>query len=408
VEALILSYALDTNGQNYRYVQAAQKHGADVLNALAIGHSDPAGVVGRFKVAADKGEELRIRSVSASKYEYLQFPMDIFWDKQRRGNNEQMIRELIMAADVIHLNNSEMAYKHFRIRKPALLHHHGSLFRDGPERMLEKAKYYRMEQAVSTIDLQKPAPDLLTWLPTAYDVEGLQAFREAHRRPPDGRVRIVHAPTNRAKKHTEIFLAAVQQLQDEGLPIDIDLIEGRPWAECMERKAQADIVFDQLAYGYGCNAVEAWGMGIPVIAGAEDPWVIDRMLDLWGVLPFADADDADLKQCLRLMVKSAEMRAEYAARGLSHVLTYHDEAPALAILADLYQKAIRRFYRERIPGKAPATPTVFRQDGARKVYDQDGERIPFENGQIVTSDPHMIDRLRQLARRRAFGIEEVA
>jgi hypothetical protein len=407
MEAVILSYALDTNGQNFRYVQAAEKHGADVLNALAIGHSDPAGVVGRFKVAADKGEELRIRSVSASKYEYLQFPIDIFWDKQRRGNNEQMIRELIMAADVIHLNNSEMAYKHFRIRKPALLHHHGSLFRDGPERMLEKAKYYRFEQAVSTIDLLRFAPDLLTWLPSAYDVDYFQAYAKEHARPPDGRVLIVHCPTDRAKKHTAVLLAAVDTLKAEGLPVDLELIEFRPWTESLAAKARADIVFDQLMWGYGCNGIEAWAMGKPVVAGADE-WTLAEMARQWGGLPFFEANQQSLMPRLRKLVTSPDLRAQWAEYGLAHVRKYHDEAPALAILAELYQKAIRRFYRERIPGKAPATPTVFRQDGARKVYDQDGERIPFENGQIVTSDPHMIDRLRQLARRRAFGIEEVA
>jgi len=408
VEALILSYALDTNGQNYRYVQAAQKHGADVLTALAIGNTDPAGVVGRFKVAADKGEDLRIRSVSAAKYEYLQFPIDIFWDKQRRGSNEQQIKELIMAADVIHLNNSEMAYKHFRIRKPALLHHHGSLFRDGPERMLEKAKYYRMEQAVSTIDLLRFAPDLLTWLPSAYDVDYFQAYAKEHARPPDGRVLIVHCPTDRAKKHTAVLLAAVDTLKAEGLPVDLELIEFRPWTESLAAKARADIVFDQLMWGYGCNGIEAWAMGKPVVAGADD-WTLAEMERRWGSFPFAVADPESLADVLRQMVERHDMRAYYAEHGLAHVRKYHDEAPALVILAELYQKAIRRYRRERIPGKAPADPVMFRQDGARKVYDPEtGEPIPFENGQIVTDDPYVIDRLRHLARRRAFGIEEVA
>ena len=183
MEALILSYALDTNGQNARYVEAARKHGDTVLTALAIGNADPGGVVGRLQEAANKGDQLRIRSAHRASA-YFDFPTDIIWTRR----TEQHIRELIMTADVIHLNNSEMAYKHFTIRKPALLHHHGSLFRGDPERMLQKARHYRMEQAVSTIDLQKPAPDLLTWLPTAYDVDALQAFGEAHRRAPDGRL----------------------------------------------------------------------------------------------------------------------------------------------------------------------------------------------------------------------------
>ena len=401
MEALILSYALDTNGQNARYVQAARKHGDAVLTSLAIGNADPGGVVGRLQEAANKGDVLRIRSAHRATA-YFDFPTDIIWTRR----TEQMIRTLIMAADVIHLNNSEMAYKHFSIRKPALLHHHGSLFRNDPERMLYKAKQYRMQQAVSTIDLQKPAPDLLPWLPTAYDIDALQVFAAEHRREPDGRVRIVHAPTNRTLKHTDLFLEAVRQLTEEGLPIDLDLIEGQTWAETMRRKAQADIVFDQLAFGYGCNAVEAWGMGIPVIAGAEDPWVIQRMSDLWGYVPFYEAGAASLKASVKRMVESADLRARAAEEGLNHVRTYHDEKPALAILADLYEQAIRRYRRVRIPGKAPSAAT-FKQAGARKVY-LEGETIPFKDGAITTDDPYLIDRLRHLARRRAFGIEEVA
>src|SRR6185369_446611 len=106
--------------------------------------------------------------------------------------------------------------------------------------------------------------------------------------------RIVHAPTNRTLKHTDLFLEAVRQLTEEGLPIDLDLIEGQTHSECMARKAQADIVFDQLAFGYGCNAVEAWGMGIPVIAGAEDQWVLNRMDQEWGGLPFMLATTQNL------------------------------------------------------------------------------------------------------------------
>src|SRR6476469_9484152 len=150
MEALILSYALDTNGQNARYVRAAEKHGDAVLNSLAIGKADPGGVVGRLQEAANKGDVLHIRSAHRATA-YFEFPTDIIWTRR----TEQAIRELIMAADVIHLNNSEMAYKHFTIRKPALLHHHGSLFRNNPERMLDVAKRWRMQQAVSTIDLQK-------------------------------------------------------------------------------------------------------------------------------------------------------------------------------------------------------------------------------------------------------------
>lgn len=422
MNALILSYALDTNGQNARFVKAAQKHGADVLNVLAMGKADPAGVVSRMSQAANKGDELRIRSIHATP-NYLDMPHDNIWHRFRGSPGpcpqhefacylrDADVLEIAEAADVIHLNNSEMAYRHFRLRKPALLHHHGTLFRSNPDRMLSVAKNYRMQQCVSTIDLQRPAPDLLPWLPTAYDIDALTAYGEAHRRTPDGRVRIVHAPTNRDFKHTALFLEAVRQLQEEGLPLDLDLIEGVTWAECMERKAKADILYDQIAYGYGCNAVEAWGMGIPVIAGADE-WTLNRMWTEWGTTPFfgspSEPTTADsLKDHIKRLASSAELRASWGEHGHAHVRKYHDEMPALAILAELYEKAIRRYHRVRIPGKAPSKATFVRT-GSRKIYDEQGDAIVFTDGKVTTDDPHAIERLRMFARKRGFGVEEVA
>lgn len=402
MDAVILSNGLDTNGQNFRYVEAARKHGADVLTVLAIGKSDPAGIVGRYKDAADKGDELRIRSASRAKYEYLQFPMDIYWDRHA----ERQIKELAAAADVIHLNNSEMAYRRLGLRgKPALLHHHGSLFRSNPQRMLNLAARMRWEQAVSTIDLTKPAPDILTWLPTAYDIDGLQARSDGNT---NETVRIAHAPTNRDLKYTAVFLEATRQLAEEGLPIDVDLIEGTTWAECMERKSRADILYDQMAFGYGCNAVEAWGMGIPVVAGADDPWVLEQMEARWTPgIPFVTADPSSLKSVLRRLVESADLRRYWADVGLAHVRKYHDEKPALTVLVELYHKAITRYAGRRIPSKLPS-PVTFTQRGRRPVYDDEGRQIAFVDGRIETDDGNLVDRLRKFAERpMAFGITEM-
>jgi hypothetical protein len=405
VDAIILSYALDTNGQNVRFVKAAEKWGTDdgILEALAIGKTDPAGVVARYQEASDKTGELRIRSAHRAQA-YFEFPHDLTWDRQ----TEPEIRKLASEADVIHLNNSEAAYTRFRLKKPALLHHHGSLFRSNPKRMLDLASHFRWVQAVSTIDLQQPAPDVLHWLPSAYDIDELEAFGNANRREPDGRVRIVSCPTNRAYKHTDLLIAAVMELQAEGLPVDLVLVEGKPWAESLAAKAQADIVFDQLLFGYGCNSIEAWGMGVPVISGADE-WTLGRMAQEWPAIPFEEANERTLKDVIRAMVTSAELREDAAERGRAHVRKYHDERPALARLAELYAKAIRTYSRIRIPGKA-AQHVTFRDKKGRPVYDPTtGERIQFTDGKVTTDDTLIIERLRYLAKRpAAFGIEEVA
>lgn len=365
VNALILSAALDTNGQNRRYVQAAERWGShpDVLRAFAIGKYDPANVIGRFGQAADRLGGVAIRSAHRAEA-YFEFPRDILWDR----STDAEVRRLAAEADVIHLNNSWKAYRQLRLHKPALLHHHGTLFRSNPGVLLNVAKRLGFVQAVSTIDLLRPAPDVLTWLPTAYDVDALVAFGAAHRREPDGRIRVVSAPTNRVWKSTDALEVAVRALRAEGLPVDLVLVEGKPWAECMEIKATADIYFDQVILGYGCNAIEAWGMGIPVVAGA-DAWTTARMLDEFGTLPYLEATPETIAAALRGLVQSVDMRAEYAERGMAHVRRFHDERPALTRLVELYVKALEEHGKPRA-----GWPTIRPAQGSSWGQMQDAAR----------------------------------
>lgn len=390
-----MSAANDTNGGNARFVRAATKHGTHerVLTALAIGNADPAGVVARFQVAADKFGTLRIRS--AHKVQpYMDFPFDLLWGSA----DDALIRQLAREADVIHLNNSYAALNRLRIRrKPLLLHHHGTLFRKDPARMLKIARQIRAVSAVSTLDLTRPAPDLLHWLPAPYDVQGLRQLRD-DTPPHRGPLRIVHAPTNREAKHTQLFLNVVKRLQKTH-DVELVLLEGVTNATVLAEKARADIVYDQLAYGYGCNSIEAWGMGVPVIAGADD-WTLDRMhQEFNGELPFALATDKTLGKVLTALVESSDMRAEYGDRGYTHALTYHDELPALERLARLYALSIDSYQGPR----AQVDPVKFVNEGA--PIRAHGQTI--DSGVVVVTDPWVIDRLRYLSRRPSFGITEV-
>ncbi len=364
MDAFIISFAQDTNGQNARFVRAAEKYGKAVIKAFAIGSDDPAGVVARLQAGAAKGEALSIRSAHRVTH-YFQFPNDIEWTPV----NEPEIKRLLREADVVHLNNSFRAVARFKLRKPMLLHHHGSMFRANPANMMALAKAHRMAQAVSTVDLMRPDPEILRWLPSAYDIDELERIGEANRRDPDGRVRIVHAPTNRDLKHTDLLAqilgvtlperahgraigpAAITLLPSTTLPkVDLVLVEGMSNALTLVEKAKADIVYEQVMYGYGCNGIEAWGLGVPVIAGGE-PWTMQKMREMWGSLPFAEATEKTLPGVIEDAVASADVRAEYRERGVAHVRKYHDEQPALQILLELYHEALRRFHKPRIQGK---------------------------------------------------------
>lgn len=403
-DVLILSNGLDTNGQNARYKAAAEKYGTDyaVIEALAIGKIDPGGVVARLQEASTKyAVGLHIRS--AHKHEqYFAFANDLRWGHDAPSRDNHEVRLLAKHADVIHLNNSEVgAVQLGLMRKPMLLHHHGSLFRSNPQRMLDMARMRKMVQAVSTVDLQKPDPAKLHWLPTAYDIDGLGQWTR-QRRERDT-VRVVHCPTNRELKRTDLIIAAVDQLRAEGAPVELIIVEHVTNAEAMAIKATADIVYDQIMFGYGCNAVEAWGMGIPVISGADE-WTTKRMRELWGGLPYEHATATTLKKVLKRLVLSADARAEAAARGMAHARKYHDERPALTILAELYHDAIAAKTRTRIEGKG-----VTFASKRHKVMTVDGIRVDFTKGTATVTDQDVVQRLRLKAKTRPmFGIEEVA
>ena len=409
MEALIVSTALDTNGQNYRYAEAAKRWGADpdVLKSLVVGKYDPADVGGRFRVAAEKLGGLAIRTAHMAEA-YFDFPRDIRWSRSTQAEVQQLADE----CDVIHLNNSEKAYIQLRmpkVRKPGILHHHGTLFRGtyGPA-LMQFARRFNIVQAVSTIDLQRRAPEILHWLPTAYDLDALAVIAAENRREPDGKVRVVSAPTNREIKSTALLQAAIAQLQAEGLPVELVLIENRPWAECLAIKATADIYFDQVKLGYGCNAIEAWGMNIPVIAGADE-WTLERMTAEFGRLPFYTATEETIADAIRAMVQSSDLRAEWAGIGREHNERFHAEKSALSRLAELYGLALK--WATEGPGsyeRFPSEAGLFQSVKPKLVVRIGSRTVNFVDGEAKVDDPELAKRLRHVAMARpGLKISEV-
>jgi hypothetical protein len=262
-----------------------------------------------------------------------------------------------------------------------------------------------MVSAVSTIDLMEPAPDRLHWLPTAYNGAELQAVRKANKRPPDGKLRIVSCPTNPIYKSTSALVAAVARLQREGMNVELILAENMRWEDALKIKATADVVFDQVMFGYGCNGVEAWGMGLPVIAGGQ-PWTLAKMTELWGELPFYVATEDTIAEAIVAM-SSAETRKEYTAKGLAHFKRFHAERPALTRLAELYSMAMNRKITEQ--EYRLDVPVAFMNPQHRPIFDhRSGKRLAWENGVLATDDPELVHRLKAYEKRRPrWGIKEV-
>jgi hypothetical protein len=304
---------------------------------------DPAGIAYRTKKAFDKcyWPEVKYRAMVISPT-YLRYPADLIFQGQ---NSRDIGYGLYKTADVVHLNNTldglwAIGIDRRKVKKPTLLHHHGTAFREGHEQIAKEAREQGCVQAVSTIDLMLE-PGLI-WVPAPYDIAALQAIRR-HAYEEHPVVRISHCPTQRQYKSTAAFVKAVERLRRKGRKVELDLVENTTWQECLVRKAKSDIHLDQMTYGYGCNAMEAWAMGIPVICGVDEnlvPGTRDRMLDVFGGLPFYEANEKTIASRLDDLISDPELRDEWGRIGHEHAVRFHDEKPVADLLYGIYSSMV--------------------------------------------------------------------
>jgi len=300
--------------------------------------ADTGGVTASNMRAFDGEEGWEYRAI-ISTLNFISYDRDMAW-------TADAVTTFWQWADVIHLHHSMVAverlrhgWKGFRLpHRPYVVEFHGTGFRENPSPYLAEMRRHRALGIVSTLDLYLLAPTAVQWIPCPVNVSAMQTRADPIE---DDVIRIAHAPTNRQIKSTEALLLAVKRLQDEGHAIELDLIEGVTWDECLDRKAKADIYFDQVLLGYGNNAIEAWGMGIPVIAGAA-PATLAEMERRFGTLPFYNATEDTIYESVKVMVTDPEARAEYAAKGLAHVRRFHDEKVVVEQLKDIYQRAAQQ------------------------------------------------------------------
>jgi len=241
-------------------------------------------------------------------------------------------------ADVLHLRNSFRVQHQLGLTgRPAVIHHHGTVFRRKRDALLAEQARQGVHGLAATLDLWLTAPDDLEWLPAPYDLDWLTRLRMDNPITRDGPLRIGHAPTNRAVKSTEAFLAAVDKLSRE-TPVELVLIEGQSWERCLQLKATCHVYFDQVLLGYGNNAIEAWGLGLPVIAGAADD-TLDEYRIRFGDLPFVRADEGTIYHALASLI-DRKARLHWGIRGMRHVYQWHDEKTVVEQLQSIYHRAV--------------------------------------------------------------------
>lgn len=307
---------------------------------LYTGAFDTGGQGWRIKQAFDRYQPgFEVHSIHADET-YFHYPHDVRYEA---GADKSYA--LTEAADVLHFRNGLEGLKRLRASgRPVglLLHHHGTRFRDEHATIAASARERRALQVASTIDLTLLEPDV-GWLPAPFDLDELATHRVLTN---GGQVRVAHAPTNRLVKSTAAVLAAITRVNEtygqSSVQVTLDLMERKTYADVLERKGKADILVDQLRLGYGNNAIEAWGMGIPVIAGVADPNVRAAMIETWGELPFYEANEINLARRIAELTYDHDLRFHWGQVGRRHVQRFHNEKEVSDLLAKYYRAAAER------------------------------------------------------------------
>lgn len=306
-------------------------------NVLILSHdADLAGVNYRIKVAFDKySTRYRVRQV-VGKLNYIEYPYDIMW----MGNNE-LVNNLYQEAQIVHLTENEKTLTDFvpriwnPVEKPTVLHQHGTTFRWNPKHYTRLCAQLGWRLVVSTIDLDVAGVD--AWIPNPVDLGAMADLRRQHY-PADGRIRLGHAPTNRTEKDTSVFEANAIRLAAERKDVDFDIIEGRPWTECLTRKARTDIWYDQMTYGYGNNGIEAMAMGIPTLGGFADERHAARLAKRHEPVGICPVTKDTLGTWMRWLVESPDMRKEWGEDALDYVTRVHAEQRIVKLWEEIYDR----------------------------------------------------------------------
>jgi glycosyltransferase involved in cell wall biosynthesis len=141
------------------------------------------------------------------------------------------------------------------------------------------------------------------------------------------KLRILHAPNHTTIKGTDALIASIELLKNEGLDIELILLQGVPNKEIRKAMAHADLVADQFVIGwYAMFAIEAMAMGKPVLCYLRDDLVelyVKAGLVTEDEIPLINTDLRDITSKIRWAYDNREEIRAIGNKGKEFVQKYH-------------------------------------------------------------------------------------
>jgi glycosyltransferase involved in cell wall biosynthesis len=170
---------------------------------------------------------------------------------------------------------------------------------------------------------------------------------------PDGdgeEVGVIHLPDHPHVRGTAELTQAIEELREDGLRVRLDLVEGLKDPEMRRAVQAADLVADRLVAGYGMFGLQGLAAGKPVLSAVSGMPREARDSAAMRACPIVDADGASVKEQLRRLVESPELRARLGSAGRQFTLHYH----SLEVVGRCWEAIIEHLWTgSPLPGELP-------------------------------------------------------
>jgi len=169
-------------------------------------------------------------------------------------------------------------------------------------------------------------------LPLALD---LNEYEYTPRVADNKSITIMHCPTNRTYKKSDLIEDAINKLIEEGYKINYKCITNVTHAKLKEEFISSDLIIDQLNPWYGTVTIEAMALGRPVICGYHNHLTFydyGKFKDL----PIINADIYNIYDVLKNVLENKYDLVEIGRKSREFVENVHDLKKLTKTLIDIY------------------------------------------------------------------------
>jgi glycosyltransferase involved in cell wall biosynthesis len=316
------------------------RRGGELERPLRVTHA-PVNTAG---IPWDNVQALRRRGVDARLVVFERYKLHPEADREIRRPRNVVARQAVQASALTRLlPRTDVFHFYFGLtlvpkraqfpilratRRRSVFHFLGSDIRGkSPEQLAYAGR--ADARIVGSYDAIRWVPDAEV-IPPGVDLTKLQPVPP----PRDDEPVFVHAPSSRARKGTEHFVQACEELG-----VELEIVEGLHHDEARRRYERADVVLDQLNAGwYGMLAIEAMALGKPVVTFLREE-ATRRTEEAFGRdVPIVRADKDDLVATLRPLAESAAERRRIGAASRAYAEQVHDIERVADRLLALYAR----------------------------------------------------------------------